>query len=101
MQNQKSPFDISSSSPGRKTMQGRHAKTDSSSSSGLLLLCWIARGASSFRRGWVLKNIYGSFLLPHTVFPKNTLGGVYLFTVRKANRGCEKYRKIIFVKECF
>jgi len=32
-------------------------------------------GASSFRRGWVLKNIYGSFLLPHTVFPKNTLGG--------------------------
>jgi len=47
------------------------------------------------------KNTYGSFLLPHTVFPKNTLGGVYLFAGRKANRGSEKYKKIIFVKECF
>jgi hypothetical protein len=37
-------------------------------------------GASSFDRGWVLKNIYGSFLLLHTVFPKNTLsGGVPLY----------------------
>jgi len=35
-------------------------------------------GASSFGRGWVLKNIYGSPLLPYTVFPKNTLRGVPL-----------------------
>jgi hypothetical protein len=58
-------------------------------------------GAALFDRGWVLKYIYGSFLLLHTVFPKNTLRGVYLFAGRKANRGSKKYRKIIFVKECF
>jgi hypothetical protein len=58
-------------------------------------------GASSFGWGWVLKNIYGSFLLPHTVFPKNTLGGCTSLQGGKRIEGVKKYRKIIFVKECF
>jgi hypothetical protein len=34
-------------------------------------------------------------------FSKEHFRGVYLFAGRKANRGSEKYKKIIFVKECF
>jgi len=53
-------------------MQGRHAKTDTSSNSGLLLLCWIARGTSSFWWGvgfkkyiWFLPSSPYSFSKEH------------------------------------
>jgi hypothetical protein len=38
---------------------------------------------------------------PPYSFSKEHFRGVYLFAGRKANRGSEKYKKIIFVKECF
>jgi hypothetical protein len=36
-------------------------------------------GTALFDRGWVLKIYMRSFLLLHTVFPKNTLWGVPLY----------------------
>jgi hypothetical protein len=47
------------------------------------------------------KNIYGFPPSPPYSFSKEHFRGVYLFAGRKANRGSEKYKKIIFVKECF
>jgi hypothetical protein len=82
-------------------MQGRHAKTDTSSNSGLLLLCWIARGTSSFWWGVGFKKYIWFLPSPPYSFSKEHFMGVCLFAGRKANRGSEKYKKIIFVKECF
>ena len=50
-------------------------------------------GAALFDRGWGFKNIYGSFLLPHTVFPKNTLGGCTSLQEGKRIEGVKNIEK--------
>jgi hypothetical protein len=93
MQNQKSPFDISSSSPP-SIMQGVRVRYDD-----CCRISWQVfvrkqdGGASSFMRGWVLKIYMGSFLLPHTFFPKNILEGCTSLQGGKRIEGVKNIKK--------